>query len=172
MSYADFDDDFQQADLPETYAEAPCGTYQCEIVEFKDETTKTGIPKLNCLLRVIAGEHDGKVLYKGWLLTAEAMSYIKADFMKFGLPVETTKFSRLRNMLDSDVVGKWCEVVKKQNKKDPEYTNVYINSMITPVGNPQAAPTQTAPAPPQSPVDHYADAKEVAAAKSGDDIPF
>ena len=163
MSYADFDDDFQQADVPEHAEEAPCGTYQCEIMRFFDNTTKDGTSRLNCILQVVSGPHDGKVLYKSWLITKDGMSYIKADFQRFGLPVETTRFSDLRRMLDTDVVGKWCEAVKKENSNNPQYANTYINTMIDQVGK--------SPGPPSSQVPSLDEAKAVAT-ESGDNIPF
>ena len=132
MSYADFDDDFQEADVPEHTEETPCGQYQCEITRFFDNETQNGTPRLNCVLQVVSGEHTGKTLFKSWLLTQSAMPYIKADFKRFGLPVETTRFCDLRPMLDTDVIGKWCEVVKKP-QKDTVYFNVYINAMLDPL---------------------------------------
>jgi len=133
MSYADFDDDFQEADENTTTTDngdAPDGTYQCEIKRFFENTTKDGTGRLNCVLQIVSGEYSGKTLYKSWIFTQSAMSYIKQDFKRFGLPVESKKFSELVPMLDTAVVGKWCEAAKKQNG---QYANVYINSMLEPL---------------------------------------
>lgn len=157
MSYADFDDDFEQAEVPDN-EEAPCGTYQCEITRFFNNTTQTGIDRLNCVLQVIAGEHIGKILYKGWLITPSALSYLKADFKKFGLPVASKKFSELMPMLDTNVIGKRCEAVKKQSDR---YANVYINSMLDPLSESK----QTCQA-------KGIRKRKTAATKNDDDVPF
>jgi hypothetical protein len=83
---------------------------------------------------------------------------MKADFQKFGLDVETKRFSELRPMLDTDIVGKWCEVTKKPQKDNPQYSNVYINSMIDLLGKTKQS-------------DIYNEAKTTAL-ESKDDIPF
>ena len=165
MSYADFDDDFEQADMPAN-EEAPCGVYQCEITRFYENTTQNGTPRLNCILQIVSGEHTGKVIYKGWLLTTSAMSYIKADFKRFGLPVETKRFSELMPRLNKEVIGKWCEAVKKQ--KD-DYANVYINAMIEPLTKPKHA-GQASPATNQTP--YTSDDANATTPESDDDVPF
>jgi len=166
MSYADFDDDFQQADVPEgsDAEEAPCGKYQCEITRFFDNETQDGTQRLNGVLKVISGEHAGKVIYKSWLLSPSAMPYIKADFKRFGLPVETTRFSELRRMLDTDVIGKRCEAVKKENEKNTKYANVYINSMLSSLEKPSPKQSEQAPS-------IYEEAKTTPP-ETKDDLPF
>ena len=154
--YEQFDADFDDAETTGSGGEAPVGEYQCEIKKFLEGETQSGISRLTCVLEVVSGEHAGKTVFKNWLITKSSVPFIKADFMTLGLPITKYKFSQLRRMLDTDIVGKWCQVVKKQ-KPDSQYANVYINSMVDVIDTPK---------------DHYSDAKEIAATTSDDDIPF
>ena len=167
MSYADFDDDFQEADTTKTNEDAPDGSYQCEIKRFFENTTKDGTPRLNCVLQIVAGDHTGKTLFKSWLFTQSAMSYIKADFVRFGLPVESKRFSELVPMLDTNVVGKWCEAVKKDKG---HYANVYINAMIDPL--PGSKQTKSKKAKKADQVNELLEDAQAVAPESKDDIPF
>lgn len=75
-------------------------------------------------LLVIAGQHQGRHIFKNSVITPAALPYVKGDLKTVGL--QLAKFSDLSERLD-DLLDVTLEITKRTRG---DYTNVYFNKRI------------------------------------------
>jgi hypothetical protein len=134
VDLSEFDDDFSSAEAP-SFDEVPDGKYQVRIDAVRLDRSQKGDPMIKWDLIVIAGQHNGRHIFKNSVITPAALPFVKGDLKTLGL--ELPKFSdlagRLKNLLDVTL-----EVTKRTRG---EYTNVYFNKRIQIAGDAASQPS-------------------------------
>lgn len=123
VDLSDFDDDFSSAEAP-SFDEVPDGKYQVRIDSVRLDRSQRGDPMIKWDLLVIAGQHQGRHIFKNSVITPAALPYVKGDLKTVGL--QLAKFSDLSERLD-DLLDVTLEITKRTRG---DYTNVYFNKRI------------------------------------------
>ena len=123
VDLSEFDDDFSSAEAP-SFDEVPDGKYQARIDSVRLDHSQKGDPMIRWDLVVIAGQHDGRHIFKNSVITPAALPFVKGDLKTLGL--ELAKFSDLAGRLE-ELLDATLEVTKRTRG---EYTNVYFNKRI------------------------------------------
>jgi len=134
---ADLDEDYTQAEAPERkdFDEVPDGKYQVKVDKVGLTISQAGNRMLQWQLRVLAGAHANRVIFKQSMLeTPENLKYLKGDLSTCG--VELTKLSELPERL-----GDLLDICLEINKKTTgEFSSVYLNQRIVVDGVEDTAP--------------------------------
>lgn len=133
VDLSDFDDDFSSAEAP-SFDEVPDGKYQVRIDAVRLDRSQKGDPMIKWDLLVIAGQHDGRHIFKNSVITPSSLPYVKGDLKSVGLELE--KFSDLSGRLE-DLLDVVLEITKRTRG---DYTNVYFNKRIEIAGGNQSSP--------------------------------
>ena len=124
----------------------PDGKYIVEVDQAELTTSRSGSPMLKWTLRVLQGPFDNRLMWRNNMLASkENLGWLKADLTKCGLTL--AKVNDL-NERAGELVGCVLEVTQKTNG---QFTNVYINRMLT--DDEVTALTNAAAAPPIDPND-------------------
>jgi len=123
VDLSDFDDDFSSAEEP-SFDEVPDGKYQVRIDSVRLDRSQRGDPMIKWDLLVIAGQHQGRHIFKNSVITPAALPYVKGDLKTVGL--QLAKFSDLSARLE-DLLDVNLEITKRTRG---DYTNVYFNKRI------------------------------------------
>ncbi len=119
-----FDEAFATA--PAEDEEVPDGRYEVNVEKVELTKSQTsGNPMLKWTLRVISGDHEGRLLWKNNVLASvDNVKWLKADLKKAGLEIEKASDlpANLDRLLDVRLL-----VTKKS--KD-EFTNIYFNKRL------------------------------------------
>jgi len=123
VDLSEFDDDFSSAEAP-SFDEVPDGKYQVRIDAVRLDRSQKGDPMIKWDLIVIAGQHNGRHIFKNSVITPAALPFVKGDLKTLGL--ELAKFSDLAGRLKS-LLDVTLEITKRTRG---EYANVYFNKRI------------------------------------------
>lgn len=118
-----FDEAFATA--PAEDEEVPDGKYEVNVEKVEITRSQKGNPMLKWTLRIISGDHEGRLLWKNNVLaSAENVKWLKSDLKKAGLEIE--RASDLPNNLDRLLDVKL--LVTKKSKD--EFTNIYFGKRL------------------------------------------
>lgn len=109
----------------------PDGKYQVAIdnVDLKETSTKK--PMLAWQLKVLAGPHKGRKLFKNSVITAESMSYLKQDLTLVGWTQSLTALSDpLARRVMLDVALEVTQKTKGDDAMGRPNVNVYFNRKL------------------------------------------
>jgi hypothetical protein len=123
IDLSNFDDDFSSAEAP-SFDEVPDSKYQVRIDAVRLDHSQRGDPMIKWDLLVIAGQHQGRHIFKNSVITPAALPYVKGDLKTVGL--QLAKFSDLSARLE-DLLNVNLEITKRTRG---DYTNVYFNKRI------------------------------------------
>ena len=124
----EFDSMWPDIDPDKEYKDVPDGIYQVRIDKcYMTRTKTTGKPMLKWELVVLAGEYVNRVIYWNNVLGSKNnIKYLKGNLIKCGM--ELDKVSDLPDRT-GELLDKWIMIKKK---KTGEYTNCYIQGLISP----------------------------------------
>jgi hypothetical protein len=134
VDLSEFDDDFSSAEA-HSFDEVPDGKYQVRIDAVRLDRSQKGDPMIKWDLIVIAGQHNGRHIFKNSVITPAALPFVKGDLKTLGL--ELPKFSDLAGRLQ-DLLDVTLEITKRTRG---EYTNVYFNKRIQIAGDATSQPS-------------------------------
>ncbi len=130
-----FDDAYASATPPEKQSQhdsVPDGKYQAEIEKFElVETQKNKTPMLKITLRIIAGEHSPRCVFKNSVIQSNTLDFVKRDLMTLGY---SGKISELNDpSVRMGFVGKKLEIGLKTKDCDEQgrpNQNIYLNKLL------------------------------------------
>ena len=119
----DFDKAYDDAELS-----IPDGIYVVRVDKVRLATTrKTGAPMICWELRILGPTHENQVLFKNSVITEKSVRFVKQDFEKCGLELET--FSSLED--NPALLEPLLDLVLEVHKKTSgEYENVYFKGIV------------------------------------------
>ncbi len=130
---------WQETSAPtKTYDELPDGVYQVQVEAAQLKESKSGAPYLHYSLRVLAGQHSGRMIFKAQQLAPEGLPYLKADLELLQIPLENIGLleETLPRALDALLDVK----LKTNMRRDgTPAQNVYFNRLIRQGGRSQQA---------------------------------
>ncbi|MGL4462735.1 MAG: DUF669 domain-containing protein [Planctomycetia bacterium] len=113
----DFDDLFAKTKAVDTFQPLPDGVYECHVDAGELTAAKTGTKCYRLKLRVLDGDHAGRLLWKTLWLSPAALPRSKAELEKLGV----TTSAQMRRPFPPGVVVR--AVVKVEPDQDGEPRN-------------------------------------------------
>lgn len=134
MTYSEFDDDFDRAEVDDFQIVDP-GVYQvCVERAVFDQPDWADYPRLNLKCKILHGPFQGQLLFASGDCNPEWIKYLKGLLVKMGFnppPRPSEIPDRLAEMVD-----RVLEVKVSANRQRPEYPKVYINRFLGMLGDP------------------------------------
>jgi hypothetical protein len=102
----DFNDDYNNADLPDSKGEEiPDGTYNAFIERAElTRTRETNKPMLKLMFRVMDGPSRGRCAFKNTVIERDRIQYLKLDLTRMG--IEAARLSELPSKHEENQDGK------------------------------------------------------------------
>ncbi len=127
LDLAQFDDDFETADVEEKeFDEIPDGKYQVKVDRVELTRSETsGNPMLKWALKILGPAHKGRLLWRNNVIASkDNVKWLKQDLYTCGLQID--KLSELSGKLES-LLDIGLEVTKRTKN---EFENIYFNRRI------------------------------------------
>lgn len=137
MTYSpqDYDEAYDDADLPKG-GDLPPGTYQAYVERAQIRDGFDDHPQLSLQCRVLTEEYQGRVLFINNTFNPDLIKYLKQTLNR--LEVGSIKPSELLatpepgqpNKALATLLDRVVEIAVVRSKKNPAYTNNYINRLV------------------------------------------
>jgi hypothetical protein len=117
------------------FEDIPDGEYVVQLVKAElKKFEKTGDKQVSYQLKVMQGDHKGRVVFKNSFLNAKGMPFFKSEMAFMGLKM--TKLADLKDIMETlnpvDPADRiLLRIGKAVNKTNPKYSNIYFNEVLS-----------------------------------------